>query len=305
MKVFLKKLFGFLMFSFVMYLAFIFLWGTFFDNRINKNMNFKIGSNGHLFSRLNEIKKYKNVDIVFVGSSHAYRSFDPRFFKEHGITTFNLGSSSQTPVQTKLLLNRYLNYLNPKLIVYEVYPPTFSSDGVESSLDLISNSDMNWDIIKMAIQTNHIKVYNTLAYSLVAKLFGLNNDFNENQKKGKDIYFSGGYVERDDTIKSTNYRFENTNWELNPTSLHIFEETISMLKFNSRNYILIQTPITKSLFDSHLNNKEIDNYFKRKGLYINFNREILLNDSTNFYDDHHMNKTGVAIFNKFFINKLH
>jgi len=304
MKKFIKNIFGFVLFALLMYLSLIFIWGTFFDARTNKNMNFKIGSNGHLYSRLKEIKKRKNIDILFVGSSHAYRSFDPRIFNQYDIKTFNLGSSSQTPMQTKLLLERYMNYLNPKLIVYEVYPATFSSDGVESAIDLISNSEIKYDIIKMVFQINHIKVYNTFIYSLLSKLFGLNNNFTENIKKGKDLYISGGYVERDDTLKNSIHLLQKQKWNLNPASLKIFEEIIVMLKLKARNYILIQTPITKSLFDSYINNKTIDNYFNQKGLYINFNNEISLNDSIDFYDNHHLNKVGVAKFNSIFINKL-
>jgi len=77
------------------------------------------------------------VDILFLGSSHSYRGFNPQYFS--GYKTFNLGSSAQTPIQTNLLLKRYLHQLNPKTIVYEVYPISLSIDGVESSSDIIAN----------------------------------------------------------------------------------------------------------------------------------------------------------------------
>ena len=82
-------------------------------------------------------RKIKNVDVLFLGSSHAYRGFDPRIFRKRGYSSFNLGSSAQTPSQTKVWLKRYLKHLNPKIVIYEVYPGTFSSDGIEASLDLV------------------------------------------------------------------------------------------------------------------------------------------------------------------------
>ena len=90
-----------------------------------------------MLTRLNEVKNIKNIDILFLGSSHTYRGFDTRVFKKNGYNSFNLGSSSQSPIQTLTLTKRYLNQLNPKLIVYEVYPTTFTIDGIESSLDII------------------------------------------------------------------------------------------------------------------------------------------------------------------------
>lgn len=303
MKKFIIKLFAFFLFGFIAYTSLIFLWGSVFHSRMNKNMNFKIGSNGHLYSRLGEINKYKNIDILFIGSSHAYRGFDPRIFRKHGIKTFNLGSSSQTPLQTKILLERYLNKLNPKLIVYEVYPATFEIDGVESGIDLISNANISFDFLGMAYKLNHIKVYNTLLFSFINQMLGLRSGFSEKLNKGKDLYIPGGYVERMDTLISDNKMTKSKFWNLDPNSLAEFEDIMKMIKLKSQKYILVQTPVTQNLFDSYKNNTQTDNYFMKKGAFINFN-EILDLDNNNFYDDNHLNKNGVAVFNEFFISKL-
>jgi hypothetical protein len=39
---------------------------------LNTNIVFK-KQGGHLYSRINEIPKFPKVDVLFVGSSHAYR----------------------------------------------------------------------------------------------------------------------------------------------------------------------------------------------------------------------------------------
>lgn len=281
----------------------IFIWGSLFNVRIHKNVNFKQGSNGHLFSRLREVEKYINVDILFVGSSHAYRNFDPRIFKKHDINIFNLGSSSQTPIQTQLLLERYLSKLKPKLLVYEVYPATFESDAVESALDFISNSPFDLDLISMAFKVNHIKVYNTLIYRLMGDLFGVNKNFKEKIFRGKDKYIPGGYVERDDTQK-VDLNYQKKKWNLKEKSKNEFNKILFDLKKASVKTILIQTPVKKKFYNSYLNNSEIDNYFRSKGVYINFNKNSELIDSLHFYDEHHLNKTGVKIFNELFIKKI-
>ena len=63
--------------------------------------------------RFNEVRLYENLDILFIGSSHAYRTFDPRFFNSMGLRTFNLGSTAQTPLNTYYLLKIYAKSLNP------------------------------------------------------------------------------------------------------------------------------------------------------------------------------------------------
>ena len=74
----------------------------------------RMGEEGHLNSRVKDIRNYHNVDILFLGSSHCYRTFDTRFYNANGYTCFNLGSSNQTPIQTYILLSQYLDSINPK-----------------------------------------------------------------------------------------------------------------------------------------------------------------------------------------------
>ena len=90
---------------------------------LNNNLIYK-QRGGHLHSRLLEINKHQNVDVLFLGSSHAYRGFDTRIFKESGIASFNLGSSSQAPVQSLLLLkNTSTTYNLRKLFLKSVHNP--------------------------------------------------------------------------------------------------------------------------------------------------------------------------------------
>jgi hypothetical protein len=153
-----------------------------------------------MFTRLKEIKqinKNQNIDILFLGSSHAYRGFDTRIFKKYGYNTFNLGSSSQTPIQTLVLLKRYLDRINPETVIFEVNPTTFSSDGVESSLDIIANDRNDIYSYEMAFKIHHIKTFNTLLYAEYRDIFHLDDSFTEPIKKRKDTYIKGGFVEKE------------------------------------------------------------------------------------------------------------
>ncbi|MEC8273708.1 MAG: hypothetical protein VXZ76_02590 [Bacteroidota bacterium] len=300
MKYFVKYSIAFLGFSIIIYFILIFLWGSVMPIWLNSNLIYK-QRGGHLYSRLSELNKYQNVDVLFLGSSHAYRGFDTRIFKQRGIHSFNLGSSSQAPVQSLLLLKKYIDNLQPKQIIFEVCPQSLSSDGIESALDIISNGKIDFQTIKMAIKLNHIKVYNTLIYSSIRQLLNLDKDFVEAQRIGKDTYISGGYVQRD------NVQFEYkspSEKSINPEQMMAFKELVNWVKSKDIELILVQAPVTTVEYNSYDDNVSFDKLMQDYSRYYNFNTLITLDDSLHFYDSHHLNQLGVETFNADLIDYL-
>ena len=296
MKAFFKNNFLFILCLTLVYPILIVFTGFLIPQLFHPNISYKLGAYGNMFTRIKEAKKIENVDILFLGSSHAYRGFDNRNFEE--LKTFNLGSSSQTPIQTQVLLNRYLSTLNPKMVIYEVFPSPFTSDGVESSLDVISNDKNDCQSIEMALKINNIKVYNTLIYSFFRDYLRLNQSFLEPIEKGNDKYISGGFVES----KIKNYKFikaTKREWYFNKKQLKAFNENLNLLKHKNIKTILVYAPITKSLYNSYQNNDYVDSLLTSYNmLYYNFNNIVSLDDSLNFNDDNHLNQNGVNVFNK-------
>ena len=47
--------------------------------------------------------------------------------------------------KSEYLLKKYIDSLNPKLVIIEVFPGTIVIDGIESSLDLLANDYMDWN----------------------------------------------------------------------------------------------------------------------------------------------------------------
>jgi hypothetical protein len=297
MKKFIFNTFLFLLFTSVIYIAFLNLWGRYAPSLFKPNINYRIGSYGHNYSRLSEVKNYGEVDILFLGSSHAYRGFDTRIFSENGYKTFNLGSSSQTPTQTKVLLNRYLDKLNPKKVIYEVYPETFKIDGVESSLDLIANDINDIYSLKMALKINNIKTYNTILYGFTRDLLGLKTSYIEKEIKGNDKYVSGGFVEKEISFYQPT-EFKRKEISLRNYQLESFSEIIHIIKDKDIELVLVYAPIPKVNYDSYININYFDSIMKNYSTYYNFNEMINLNDSLHFYDSDHLNQKGVKIFNK-------
>jgi hypothetical protein len=298
MKKFLKNIFKFIAISIPIYLFLLILVGEFAPSFLIKNLVYKKGGTGFMDKRLEEANKKKDIDILFIGSSHAYRGFDPRIFAKQGYSSFNLGSSAQTPIETKFLLDKYITGLNPKYVIVDVYPSILSNDGTESALDLISNSKIDSEIINFALGFKNIKVYNTLIFAYYKQLLGNSKKNSYKNIPKTDRYITGGFVESFKKYSSNSKSNKIVNEiQPSPEQLQKLDEIIKI--FNSRKikFLLVQTPISQLKYNSFKNNSSIDSILHKKGHYINFNEILKLNDSL-FIDDHHLNQYGVAVYNE-------
>ena len=77
MKKFISKIFLFLLLLFIIYSSLLYVFGGINNSRFKPNLIYKTSHNS---IRLNEVKNKENLDILFLGSSHAYRGFDTRIF---------------------------------------------------------------------------------------------------------------------------------------------------------------------------------------------------------------------------------
>ena len=229
--------------------------------------------------------KKRNIDVLITGSSHAYRGIDSRYFEQKGIKTFNMGSSSQTPIQTKWLLNKQLEKLNPKLVILEVDPSIFCSDGIESSLDIISNYPKVVQTFPLAWK--HLKTLNTFIFSLYHQLFAKDKP----KIQWRDTYHTGGYVERKLSFYEVE-KFENEKWNFNTKLFKEFEQIITLLQKRNIKFVLVQAPLSPVYYFSHSNNKEFDQIMKKHGTYYNYNLLMEWDNREHFYDKQHLNTIG-------------
>ncbi len=302
MKKFIKKL---LILSFIILLIYpFFVIGVseiFGSNQ--KNLKF-IPNKSWTKKTLIEANKYGDINFLFLGSSHAYRGYDVRLFNKFG-KSFNLGTTSQTPLQSYFLLKKYLNILKPEYIIIDIYFPLFESDGIESSVDIISNY-FSKDNFKLIFMSPNPIIFNTLIYSYYYYLIKKNgNSKIEDYSSKLDTYISGGFVQREIQFYSSNVNFSKKEIKMNSAQRKAFEKTIKLLKRRNIKYIIVHAPITKAEYSSYTNVEELNKYFKLKGFFLNFNEiKIPLNDNIHFYDRHHLNQYGVYIFNKYLIEYL-
>jgi len=278
-------------------------WHEFSTSKYRPNSYHRLGWWGYVYSRMEEVRSAEDIDLLILGSSHAYRGFDTRKFEALGIETINMGTGAQSPVLTKMLVKRHIDKLNPKLVLFEVSPIIFSSDPLESSLDLLANDSNDQHSIEMVIEVNQLKAYNSLVVAVFKSILSINSDFIENETRGKDKYIKGGYVER--KMETFQYlRMAKKDHELHEKQLLAFESILEILKEREIETYLIQAPITRAKYRSHKINSHFDSLMNSYGNYIDFNRKMILDDSLHFYDAHHLNQAGVDSFNNELIRLL-
>ncbi|PQL93423.1 hypothetical protein [Apibacter adventoris] len=310
---FLTKIICFLGFSMVTYFLLLIIWGTFLPIFINKNLQFKFRTEGHTYTRLKEADTVKNVDILFIGSSHVFRGYDPRVFEKNNLKIFDLSSVAQTPVISKLLFEKYIHTMNPKLIILDIYPTILDMDRAEAKADYLSSTEFSMTNLKLAVQSKNILVINTFLYSTFFHSSGIFDSYKEpkkrlydkyNLKGNYDEYIGGGFVET--SYKNGNYvpeKFKSVKLGFHHSNIEELKKLITLIKEHNIKFILIQTPVTKNLFNSITNNRDIDKQFSSYGPYYNFNT-ILDIPTQYFYDSNHFTQEGVKLFDQEFINYM-
>ena len=260
----------------------------------------QMGNTGHICSRVKDIRNYHNVEVLFLGSSHAYRTFDTRFYQANGISCFNLGSSNQTPIQTYALLQDYLDSLNPERVVFEVHQDILNNDGVESAVDLLANTPLTPANFRMAMQFKNMKVFNTLLYSFYnQKICHRLEHFVEDSVIEQSAYVPGGYVETH-TKSFVRKRYPRRNITIRPEQLAALNKCLNLLKQRHIPYLLVEVQDAEQLRKTFLNHPWFEQQMSQLGPY---RYKILpMTDTVHFSNSNHLFKPGIEMFNIDFLN---
>jgi len=317
MFMFLKRIFFFMGTLSIFYVLFVSLISTFIDGsetqyRVRKYTNIPLGAarrGASTFMCFQEIQEFKDIDVLFVGSSHCYRSFDPRFFQSRGMHVFNMGSTSQSPLNSYYLLQQYLSDLSPEVVVLELYWAVMKQDGTESTLDLLTNIPSNQNMIKMTFATKNIRAINGLLSTWLNFRLTPLAKLSPNLL-AVDRYIAGGFVE---TVRkgSSNPDDEFQPYEItiNPAQLNYLQKIIETLKMKRIHVVLVTTPVSDRYFNSIVNYDDwkqtimesTENYDVE---FIDFNDCKHLTASELFYDKDHLNSDGVRAFNEEFYRRV-
>jgi len=278
------------------------------------------------------------MDMVFIGSSHAYCAFDPANFDEAlGISSFQMGTPLQTPDTTYFSLLDIFETQNPSVVVMEVYfnllGEKFNMKQADSFFEGLDNDRLKEKYIKEVFPLNEKVKYklpfiryqqdffayqSSLIEDFASEKFGVSKKKGETQE-GIEEYRAKGYVYCDmsmiaDEFDKTN-QFKGTDGEdfkFDKSQKKYMEKIIELCAERNTKLIFVTAPIANVSMD-YIENydviySEISGFAAENGIpYLDYNminlREGLLKDE-NFRDDAHLNDSGVKIVDANFLSWL-
>lgn len=264
-----------------------------------RNVTYSLGHDDRLLTKVREASSQRGADVLVVGSSHAYRTFDPRLFAERGLRVVNLGSSNQTPLQSEALLRQYLDSVQPRLVVIEVHPDIMAYDGVESALYQLSAVPPSWHMVPMALRTRNLRVVCSMPYAL---LHNLTSDTADRFVEPREGYVPVGYVERPVEHYSPQAH-EPKAICMQASQQRALRRCTRWLQRRGVPYLLVEVPDTRVLMDSYTNLAQFQAEMAQCGEFY-FLPLPQLDDSLHFYNEDHLNQDGVDLFCRAFRDKV-
>ncbi len=241
-------------------------------------------------------------DVVVYGSSHAYRGYDPRNFEEVGLSCYNLGSSSQSIRETCLLIEHYPQ--PEKLMIIDLYPGTFSTEGTESASLLIANVPEDELAAKIAFETYDWRLTNCyLKRRFDAKRQPVYRDDTD-----RENYYQGYVACSDKASKELNYKAVGKEFKPREYSLPYFSRLVDFLEKTKARAVFVTHPLPHSINHTEMTefSKAVNDVLDGRYPYLNysFSHPALFDYQDDFYDLHHLNSSGVKKFNELLIADL-
>lgn len=275
------------------------------------------------------------IDMIFVGSSHSYTTFDPEIFDSRlNINTYQMGMPNQTGDGTYYTVMEILNYQKPRFLVMELYWDVLKNDfdlkQVDYLFKVLDNEELKKNYINTWFPLNErVKYYLKPVRYQQEFLQYTNNELlkyiekNQGLKKtivqfeGEEYYRSKGFIycdyvmsEEDRQKRLNGMPFDAKRWEFSSLQKKSVENIAKLCKENEIQLIFVTAPISNVNFSKTndydiLYNKmsQFANSLDVKYLDFNIiNREENMFSDENFRDGGHLNFSGTVISSEYFIN---
>lgn len=254
---------------------------------------------GDTWQRFREYDPEVRQDAVIIGSSHAYRGYDPFVFRDRGYKVFNLGSSAQTPLNTYPLIEHFLDSTNCPLLILDVYEGVFTNVGLESTADLTQNQPSDAAALDMAWAIRDLRGLNMMALRMLTR--------RDKPYYTSDYYEGLGFCAIPDSVNWEAPPPPDKGIELSSTQRHYFESCIRLCRergirlvvashYARRNRKGPAHTVLTSYMDSILAGTGIP--------YLDYTNTPGVDELHWFADDSHLNTTGARIFTAQLVDSL-
>ena len=280
-----------------------------------------------------------SIDMVFIGSSHAYCTFDPENFDSvMGTSSWQLGTPLQHYDTSLYVLKEVYKTQKPKVVVLELYwdmlDDEFDMKQANSFFEVVRNrEEVEADYVKNVFPINEKVKYRLLPIRYQQDYFAYESDTLEKeavsrlgvsqkeapQTNGTEYYLAKGYTYCDTVIPQS--ELDETNqfkgldgegWKADETQVGYLRQFVELCRQNGSDVVFVTAPIANVSMDYINNYDEIHNAVAEisEGLgvkYLDFNvvnRDEKLLKLENFRDDAHLNDSGVKIVDSYYVNWL-
>jgi hypothetical protein len=231
-------------------------------------------------------------DAIVLGSSHAYRGYDPRIFEQSGISLFNAGTSAQNAKGSLVLYNEYLRDRSDVFIL-DVYDPVFELEGTESNMRLIQNVPTDQAAVRLVEQEFKMYTVNALAVRMAS--------FNPIDEAPNNDYVKNGFCEK----KGILYAVEPLNdsvFDANEEMFVAFEKMVKQIQADGKRIVLCSHPLPASPGLHNYHDKFLSRFtplIQRLGVqYIDLTYYTEGFGINEFADISHLNQQGVELYNR-------
>ncbi|MCL2851639.1 MAG: hypothetical protein FWE20_01205 [Defluviitaleaceae bacterium] len=276
------------------------------------------------------------LDMVFLGSSHSFTTFDPAQF-EGRWNAFQLGMPLQTPDSSFFTLLEVYNYQRPDIVVMELYWNVMRRDfepaQVETFFRVLRSEELRQRYIDEVLPLNERVKYDIEAIRFQDAAFAFANAWIRNFTRDSEIFQDGytpeiqpyieyyralGYVYSSRIMPQAEFeRLSRTparrlNFQIAPSQRHFLEEMVRLTAEQGSQLIFVTAPISNVSFANILNyediHREISGFAELHGIpYLDFhlsNMEQELFRDYMFRDHGHLNDTGARVAGAYFIEWL-
>ena len=296
MKLMIRNSLKVLLAAFAIYVAVIFIFSNvqLIDRRMSlffvPNLQRNGGQEMQMMRDLTS--NQTKYDAIVLGSSHAYRGYDPRIFEQAGVSMFNAGTSAQNAKGSLVLYNEYLRD-RADVFILDVYDPVFELEGTESNMRLIQNVPTN--AAAFALVKQEVKMYTLNA--LVVRLASMNV---KDEAPNTD-YIKNGFCEK----KGILYAVEPLNdsvFDANEEMFLAFEKMIKQMQSEGKRIVLCSHPLPACHGLHNYHDKFLQRFsplIQRLGVpYIDFTYYTEGFGINEFADLSHLNQQGVELYNR-------
>jgi hypothetical protein len=264
--------------------------------RVGDYYKWKGGQSVHMWKDFDPKEHY---DVLVLGSSHAYRGYDPAHFAERGLRMFNMGSTAQTPMNSYHLLKAYGTKAHTDAVVLDIYDNTMDVMGMECASDLLLAMPNDEVIHGMLASTKDIRAVNLATLRILGR--------NIPPLWEDSTYVADGYSRTADSLKKqVNYNAKRP-LKIRHEQLEYLAKIIALCKERGIRLVLAThfypsgtRPERHAPFKA-----QMDSLLAGTGVpYFDFSYGHGANDRDHFFDANHLNAAGVQLFNERLLDSL-